>query len=115
MSSVESVTGLPECFVTRSRASCSCAGLRTAKAEGIVFKQRSSPYKAGRPSSGGAHRKHKFIKSADVVLLSNAGNAYLMGVYDSSTGKYTSPFSETLLVDAFKLYSRSRSRAASRI
>jgi hypothetical protein len=27
---------------------------------------------------------------------------YLMGVYDSSNGKYTSPFSEKLLVDAFK-------------
>jgi len=27
---------------------------------------------------------------------------YLMGTHDSSTGKYTSPFSETLLVDAFK-------------
>src|SRR4029077_11260005 len=27
---------------------------------------------------------------------------YLMGVYDSSTGKYTTPFSEKLLVDAFK-------------
>ena len=27
---------------------------------------------------------------------------YLMGVFDSSNGKYTSPYSETLLVDAFK-------------
>src|SRR3982751_521745 len=27
---------------------------------------------------------------------------YLMGVYDSSSGKYTSPFSEQLLVDAFR-------------
>ena len=27
---------------------------------------------------------------------------YLMGVYDSSNGKYTTPFSEKLLVDAFK-------------
>src|SRR3954463_8571784 len=27
---------------------------------------------------------------------------YLMGAYDSSTGKYTSPFSEKLLVDAFR-------------
>ena len=58
--------------------------LRSSKAEGVVFKQRGSPYKPGRPSSGGAHRKHKFIKSADVVLLSNAGNAYLMGVYDGA-------------------------------
>ncbi len=27
---------------------------------------------------------------------------YLMGVHDSSNGKYTTPFPETLLVDAFK-------------
>ena len=27
---------------------------------------------------------------------------YLMGTYDSSNGRYTSPFSEKLLVDAFK-------------
>ena len=27
---------------------------------------------------------------------------YLMGTFDSSSGKYTSPFSEQLLVDAFK-------------
>jgi len=27
---------------------------------------------------------------------------YLMGVYDSSSGEYTSPFSQTLLVDAFR-------------
>ena len=31
----------------------------------------------------------------------NYNSLYLMGVYDS-TGKYTSPFSEKLLVDAFK-------------
>ena len=56
--------------------------LRKAGAEGIVFKQREAPYKAGRPASGGTQRKHKFIKSADVVILENAGNAYLMAVYD---------------------------------
>ena len=27
---------------------------------------------------------------------------YLMGAYDSSNGEYTSPFSQKLLVDAFK-------------
>src|SRR5438093_13279850 len=29
-------------------------------------------------------------------------SVYLMGAYDSSNGKYTTPFSEKLLVDAFK-------------
>ena len=56
--------------------------LRKAGAEGIVFKHRDAPYTAGRPASGGPQRKHKFVKSADVVILENAGNAYLMAVYD---------------------------------
>jgi bifunctional non-homologous end joining protein LigD len=56
--------------------------LRTAGAEGLVFKHRDAPYSPGRPASGGPQRKHKFIKSCDVVVLENAGNAYLMAVYD---------------------------------
>src|SRR4051812_24590648 len=32
----------------------------------------------------------------------NYNSLYLMGVYDSSSGEYTSPFSQKLLVDAFK-------------
>jgi bifunctional non-homologous end joining protein LigD len=56
--------------------------LRAASAEGIVFKHRDAPYTSGRPASGGTQRKYKFVKSADVVILENAGNAYLMAVYD---------------------------------
>ncbi|MDP2344268.1 MAG: WGR domain-containing protein [Deltaproteobacteria bacterium] len=54
--------------------------LTLARAEGIVFKQKSAPYKSGRPSSGGTQRKCKFTKSADVVIVENAGNAYRMVV-----------------------------------
>lgn len=54
-------------------------------AEGIVFKKLSAPYAAGRPSSGGDQLKHKLIKSADVVVTENAGNAYRMAVYDGAT------------------------------
>ena len=53
--------------------------LRGAGAEGIVFKRADAPYTAGR---GVTQRKHKFIKSCDVVVIENAGNAYLMAVYD---------------------------------
>jgi bifunctional non-homologous end joining protein LigD len=53
--------------------------LRKAGAEGLVFKQRDAPYTPGR---GTTQRKLKFIKSADVIILENAGNAYLMAVYD---------------------------------
>jgi len=58
--------------------------LRRAGAEGLVFKDREAPYRSGRPASGGPQRKYKFIRAADVVILENAGNAYLMGVYDGS-------------------------------
>lgn len=55
--------------------------LLAANAEGIVFKRHDAPYEPGRPSSGGTQLKHKFIKSADVVIVENAGNAYRMAVY----------------------------------
>ena len=56
--------------------------LFAAGAEGIVFKDTKAAYTPGRPSSGGTQRKHKFIKSADVVIIENAGNAYQMAVYN---------------------------------
>lgn len=56
-----------------------------ARGEGIVFKQARAPYKPGRPASGGTQLKYKLTKTADVVLLSNAGNAYQMAVYDGRT------------------------------
>ncbi|MEP6622468.1 MAG: DUF1801 domain-containing protein [bacterium] len=34
--------------------------------------------------------------------LKSCNSLYLMGVHDSATGKYTTPFSVTLLLDAFK-------------
>ena len=56
--------------------------LMAQNAEGIVFKRANAAYAAGRPSSGGPQLKHKFVKTADVALIKNAGNAYLMAVYD---------------------------------
>jgi len=50
-----------------------------ALAEGIVFKDKHAPYKAGRFPT---QRKLKYVKSCDVVILENAGNAYQMAVYD---------------------------------
>jgi bifunctional non-homologous end joining protein LigD len=54
-------------------------------AEGIVFKHRAAPYTAGRPSSGGPQRKYKLKKSADVVIVKNAGNAYAMVVHHGAS------------------------------
>ncbi|CAN5726171.1 hypothetical protein BH11MYX1_BH11MYX1_45160 [soil metagenome] len=53
--------------------------LRGANAEGLVFKDREAPYTSGR---GTTQRKFKFIKSADVMIVENAGNAYRMCVWD---------------------------------
>lgn len=56
--------------------------LRAARAEGIVFKRADAPHAEGRPASRGPQLKHKFVQSADVVLIENAGNAYRMQLRD---------------------------------
>lgn len=56
------------------------ARLRNLDAEGVVFKRADAPYRPGRPASGGAQLKLKFVKTADVVITENAGNAYRMAV-----------------------------------
>lgn len=55
--------------------------LSAARAEGIVFKLRSAPYTPGRPASGGSQLKYKFVKTCDVIVTGNAGNAYQMAVW----------------------------------
>ena len=55
--------------------------LSAARAEGIVFKRKDAPYTAGRPASGGTQLKYKFVKTCDVILTGNAGNAYQMAVW----------------------------------
>ena len=42
--------------------------LKTANAEGVVFKLKSSKHVAGRPSSGGPHLKNKFQKEASFIV-----------------------------------------------
>jgi bifunctional non-homologous end joining protein LigD len=42
--------------------------LKDSGAEGIVFKQRSAPYTAGRPNSGGTQLKFKFYNTASVIV-----------------------------------------------
>jgi len=57
------------------------ARLEKERAEGVVFKRVDAPYTPGRPASGGAQLKYKFVKSADVFITENAGNAYQMAVF----------------------------------
>lgn len=59
--------------------------LQQDNAEGIVFKRDDAPYGPGRPASGGPQLKYKFVKSADVLLTENAGNAYQMAVYEGES------------------------------
>jgi bifunctional non-homologous end joining protein LigD len=42
--------------------------LQREKAEGVVFKLKSSPYTAGRPNSGGPHLKCKFVATLSAVV-----------------------------------------------
>ncbi|MCP4686732.1 MAG: WGR domain-containing protein [Desulfobacterales bacterium] len=57
--------------------------LKTSDAEGIVFKERSAPYTAGRPNSGGAQVKFKFYATASVIVTKkNDKHSVAMGVLD---------------------------------
>ena len=42
--------------------------LQNEFAEGVVFKHKDSPYTAGRPASGGAQLKYKFVETASVLV-----------------------------------------------
>ncbi len=61
--------------------------LREIRAEGIVFKRAGASYSPGRPASGGPQLKYKFVKSCDVFITANAGNAYQMAVYDAGEAR----------------------------
>jgi bifunctional non-homologous end joining protein LigD len=42
--------------------------LKKGRREGVVFKEHSSPYTAGRPNSGGSQLKHKFVATLSAVV-----------------------------------------------
>ena len=50
--------------------------------EGVVFKQMDAPYIPGRPASGGAQLKHKFVETASVIITAiNKKRSVAMGLY----------------------------------
>lgn len=58
------------------------AALKAEGAEGIVFKRRDGRYVPGRPEKGGDALKHKFTKTASVVVNKhNAKRSVAMEVY----------------------------------
>lgn len=68
------------------------AELKAAKKEGIVFKQLSAPWSAGRPESGGPAIKCKFWASCScVVLAHNAKRSVVAGLDGQSIGNVTIP------------------------
>ena len=42
--------------------------IKSEKGEGIVFKNKKSPYTVGRPASGGSQVKHKLYKTATFIV-----------------------------------------------
>ena len=61
------------------------ADLRETNAEGIVFKELDAPYSAGRPNSGGAQLKFKFVETASfVVSWVNDKRSVALELYDGN-------------------------------
>jgi bifunctional non-homologous end joining protein LigD len=63
---------------------------RATNQEGVVFKRLDAPYVAGRPASGGAALKLKFVETASVrICVHNAGKRSVgMEVLDVDTGRW---------------------------
>ena len=67
-------SGLPKhirvvsCWVDPTDKLAWLATLKRENAEGIVFKQLSASYTAGRPNSGGSQLKHKFVATLSAVV-----------------------------------------------
>jgi bifunctional non-homologous end joining protein LigD len=60
--------------------------LKDSNAEGVVFKDMTAPYSPGRPNSGGAQRKFKFVESATFIVTGlNTQRSVMLGLYDNET------------------------------
>jgi bifunctional non-homologous end joining protein LigD len=59
---------------------------REDKIEGVVFKDMQAPYIPGRPNSGGAQRKFKFVATASVVVTNvNARRSVQIGIVEDDS------------------------------
>ncbi len=70
--------------------------LKASGAEGIVFKEHSAPYTAGRPNSGGSQVKFKFYATASVIVTkindkNSVAVAVLSGKKRTAVGNVTIP------------------------
>jgi len=82
---------------TREEKERALTELRAIGAEGVVFKQLSSRYVAGRPPTGGAALKHKFLASATVrVRGANPGKRSVVVELMDATGTWVDVGSVTI-------------------
>jgi bifunctional non-homologous end joining protein LigD len=88
-------------------------------AEGVVFKHKDAPYNAGRPASGGAQLKYKFVDTASVLVTAiNAQRSVGIGFIDrlETVGNVTIPTNHKVpktgsVVEVRYLYAMPRSFA----
>lgn len=59
---------LVPCFFKKEDKLAEFARIKAQRGEGVVFKESAAAYIPGRPNSGGAQLKHKFVESATVQV-----------------------------------------------
>ena len=68
----------------------------------MAARKSRSTAKAARPTTVAAYLASLTPEKRTVIEEARYNSLYLMGAYDGSNGEYTTPFSQTLLVDAFR-------------
>ena len=73
--------------------------LQNEFAEGVVFKHKDAPYNSGRPASGGAQLKYKFVETASVLVTTiNEQRSIGIGFIDrpGTTGNVSIPINHKI-------------------
>ncbi|WP_099020823.1 ATP-dependent DNA ligase [Mycolicibacterium palauense] len=88
--------GYVDCWTDAADKADRLAELRERNAEGVVFKRSDSPYRPGRPNSGGTQLKLKFVATASAVVTTinqqrSVGVSLLDGSHWQSVGNVTVP------------------------
>jgi bifunctional non-homologous end joining protein LigD len=77
---------LVETYYTEKQKREAFCSLRSANAEGVVFKQIDAPYVAGRPASGGTQLKLQFRATASFIVGKvNAKRSVSLQLFDGKT------------------------------
>ena len=77
---------LVETYYTEKQKREAFSSLRSANAEGVVFKHIDAPYIAGRPTSGGTQLKFQFRATASFIVAKvNAKRSVSLELFDGKT------------------------------